>query len=212
MINNPSTDPSAETTRVARAIWAAMQTQSANNAKNFITKMAKEETAATLQEDTDIGDFAVGVRGTNNYFFAQNHDSDIYYIDSPFDFCFYFSLSFYHCVCSSFRVWTLFYSRVRMIVPNLMSCAPTPPTAETCWSWRKDREQWSAMEEWVTVFVFFLSGTLNLHWSRGNVNLYLFFILFSIQRSLVPWKMKRSSTRTTSCFWRASFWRRQERE
>uniref|UniRef100_A0A8C9Y009 UDP-glucose ceramide glucosyltransferase-like 1 n=1 Tax=Sander lucioperca TaxID=283035 RepID=A0A8C9Y009_SANLU len=52
MINNPSAAPSAEMSRLARAIWAAMQTQSANNAKNFITKLAKEETA-----------FAVGVRG-----------------------------------------------------------------------------------------------------------------------------------------------------
>ncbi|KAL3049428.1 hypothetical protein OYC64_008810 [Pagothenia borchgrevinki] len=60
MINNPSAAVSAETSRVARAIWAAMQTQSANNAKNFITKLAKEETAAALEEGADIGDFAVG--------------------------------------------------------------------------------------------------------------------------------------------------------
>uniref|UniRef100_W5LBU9 UDP-glucose ceramide glucosyltransferase-like 1 n=1 Tax=Astyanax mexicanus TaxID=7994 RepID=W5LBU9_ASTMX len=44
MINNPSENPSNSTTLIARAIWAAMQTQTANNAKNFITKMAKEET------------------------------------------------------------------------------------------------------------------------------------------------------------------------
>lgn len=60
MINNPSAAPSAETSRVARAIFAAMQTQSANNAKNFITKMAKEETAAALEKGVDIGEFAVG--------------------------------------------------------------------------------------------------------------------------------------------------------
>uniref|UniRef100_A0A4W6ECH1 UDP-glucose ceramide glucosyltransferase-like 1 n=1 Tax=Lates calcarifer TaxID=8187 RepID=A0A4W6ECH1_LATCA len=48
MINNPSDAPSS------------MQTQSANNAKNFITKMAKEETAAALQKGVDIGEFAVG--------------------------------------------------------------------------------------------------------------------------------------------------------
>ncbi|KAM7403318.1 hypothetical protein PAMA_003984 [Pampus argenteus] len=60
MINNPSAGPAAETSRVTRAIWAAMQTQSANNAKNFITKMAKEETAAALEKGVDIGDFAVG--------------------------------------------------------------------------------------------------------------------------------------------------------
>lgn len=62
MINNPSATPSADTTRVARAIWAAMQTQSANNAKNFITKLTKEETAAALQKGVEIGEFAVGVR------------------------------------------------------------------------------------------------------------------------------------------------------
>lgn len=62
MINNPSTGPSAETSRVARAIWAAMQTQSANNAKNFITKLAKEETAVALQKGNDVAEFAVGVR------------------------------------------------------------------------------------------------------------------------------------------------------
>lgn len=61
MINNPSADPSADTSRLTRAIWSAMQTQSANNAKNFITKMAKEETAAALEKGVDIGEFAVGV-------------------------------------------------------------------------------------------------------------------------------------------------------
>lgn len=65
MINNPSAAPSAETSRVARAIWAAMQTQTANNAKNFITKMSKEEAAVALEKGVDIGEFAVGVRGDN---------------------------------------------------------------------------------------------------------------------------------------------------
>uniref|UniRef100_A0A7N6BL73 UDP-glucose ceramide glucosyltransferase-like 1 n=1 Tax=Anabas testudineus TaxID=64144 RepID=A0A7N6BL73_ANATE len=60
MINNPSAAPSAETSRVARAIWAAMQTQTANNAKNFITKMSKEEAAVALEKGVDIGEFAVG--------------------------------------------------------------------------------------------------------------------------------------------------------
>uniref|UniRef100_A0A7N8X340 UDP-glucose glycoprotein glucosyltransferase 1 n=1 Tax=Mastacembelus armatus TaxID=205130 RepID=A0A7N8X340_9TELE len=58
MINNPSAGVSAETSRVARAIWAAMQTQTANNAKNFITKMAKEEAAAALEKGVDIREFA----------------------------------------------------------------------------------------------------------------------------------------------------------
>lgn len=61
MINNPSSNPSAETSRVARAIWSVMQTQSANNAKNFITKMSKEETAEALEKGVDVGEFAVGV-------------------------------------------------------------------------------------------------------------------------------------------------------
>lgn len=74
MINNPSAASSAETSRVARAIWAAMQTQSANNAKNFITKMAKEETAAALEKGVDIGEFAVGVRGGRLHMSKQDHD------------------------------------------------------------------------------------------------------------------------------------------
>lgn len=62
MINNPSAASSSDASRVARALWAAMQTQSANNAKNFITKLAKEETAAAVGQGADIGQFAVGVR------------------------------------------------------------------------------------------------------------------------------------------------------
>uniref|UniRef100_A0A8D2IJG0 UDP-glucose ceramide glucosyltransferase-like 1 n=1 Tax=Varanus komodoensis TaxID=61221 RepID=A0A8D2IJG0_VARKO len=45
VINNPSEDPANENTVIARAIWAALQTQTSNNAKNFITKLAKEENA-----------------------------------------------------------------------------------------------------------------------------------------------------------------------
>uniref|UniRef100_G3P6R3 UDP-glucose ceramide glucosyltransferase-like 1 n=1 Tax=Gasterosteus aculeatus aculeatus TaxID=481459 RepID=G3P6R3_GASAC len=62
-INNPAAAPSEETSRVARAIGAAMQTQSANNAKNFITKLAKEETAAALQKGADVGEFADAYEG-----------------------------------------------------------------------------------------------------------------------------------------------------
>lgn len=78
MINNPSADVSAETTRVTRAIWSAMQTQTANNAKNFITKMAKEETAAALQKGVDVGEFAVGVRGLHTES-KQDHVFFFYY-------------------------------------------------------------------------------------------------------------------------------------
>uniref|UniRef100_A0A4W6ECG5 UDP-glucose ceramide glucosyltransferase-like 1 n=1 Tax=Lates calcarifer TaxID=8187 RepID=A0A4W6ECG5_LATCA len=67
MINNPSDAPSS------------MQTQSANNAKNFITKMAKEETAAALQKGVDIGEFAVGVRGDRHFlFFLQGMDVSLF--------------------------------------------------------------------------------------------------------------------------------------
>lgn len=61
MINNPSNDPNSQNTVVAKAIWAALQTQTSNNAKNFITKMAKEETAKALEAGADILEFAVGV-------------------------------------------------------------------------------------------------------------------------------------------------------
>lgn len=62
MINNPSAALTSNNSQVARAIWAAMQTQSATNAKNFISKMAKEETAAALGTGADIGQFAGRVR------------------------------------------------------------------------------------------------------------------------------------------------------
>uniref|UniRef100_A0A8C2E455 UDP-glucose glycoprotein glucosyltransferase 1 n=1 Tax=Cyprinus carpio TaxID=7962 RepID=A0A8C2E455_CYPCA len=54
VINNPSENLANEKSLIARAIWAAMQTQTANNAKNFITKMAKEETAQALYGGRDI--------------------------------------------------------------------------------------------------------------------------------------------------------------
>ncbi|XP_077394510.1 UDP-glucose:glycoprotein glucosyltransferase 1 isoform X1 [Festucalex cinctus] len=76
-ISNPSAKPSAESSRVTRAIWAAMQTQSANNAKNFITKMAKEETAAALQKGTDVTEFAVGGMDVSSFKSAyESHKFD----------------------------------------------------------------------------------------------------------------------------------------
>uniref|UniRef100_A0A4W6E8G9 UDP-glucose ceramide glucosyltransferase-like 1 n=1 Tax=Lates calcarifer TaxID=8187 RepID=A0A4W6E8G9_LATCA len=62
------------TSRVTRAIWAAMQTQSANNAKNFITKMAKEETAAALQKGVDIGDFLFFLQGMDVSLFKSAYE------------------------------------------------------------------------------------------------------------------------------------------
>lgn len=61
MINNPSEDLSYENTQISRAIWAALQTQTSSSAKNFITKMAKEETAEALAAGADVGQFSVGV-------------------------------------------------------------------------------------------------------------------------------------------------------
>lgn len=60
MINNPSDAVTFENTRIGRALWSALQTQNSNNAKNFITKMAKEETAQALNSGADIAEFAVG--------------------------------------------------------------------------------------------------------------------------------------------------------
>ncbi|XP_039109134.1 UDP-glucose:glycoprotein glucosyltransferase 1 isoform X2 [Hyaena hyaena] len=60
MINNPSEDISYKNTLISRAIWAALQTQTSNSAKNFITKMAKEETAEALAAGADIAGFSVG--------------------------------------------------------------------------------------------------------------------------------------------------------
>lgn len=60
MINNPSQEISDSSTPVSRAIWAALQTQTSSSAKNFITKMVKEETAEALAVGVDIGEFSVG--------------------------------------------------------------------------------------------------------------------------------------------------------
>ncbi|KAG8445575.1 hypothetical protein GDO86_010376 [Hymenochirus boettgeri] len=65
MLNNPSEDPSAETTPIARAIWAALQTQNSNNAKNFITKIIKEENAMLIEAGSDPLEFAVGGMDTD---------------------------------------------------------------------------------------------------------------------------------------------------
>ncbi|KAL7990729.1 hypothetical protein Chor_014159 [Crotalus horridus] len=67
VINNPSEDPATETTIIARAIWAALQTQTSNNAKNFITKLLKEENAKMLEAGTDITEFAVGGMEINTF-------------------------------------------------------------------------------------------------------------------------------------------------
>ncbi|XP_023565444.1 UDP-glucose:glycoprotein glucosyltransferase 1 isoform X2 [Octodon degus] len=60
MINNPSKEISYEHTQISRAIWAALQTQTSNSAKNFITKMVKEDTSEALAAGADISEFSVG--------------------------------------------------------------------------------------------------------------------------------------------------------
>ncbi|KAJ6669183.1 hypothetical protein lerEdw1_007992 [Lerista edwardsae] len=67
MINNPSEEPDSKNTVIARAIWAALQTQTSNNAKNFITKLAKEENAKVLEAGADITEFAVGGMDINTF-------------------------------------------------------------------------------------------------------------------------------------------------
>uniref|UniRef100_A0A8C3TQV9 UDP-glucose ceramide glucosyltransferase-like 1 n=1 Tax=Catharus ustulatus TaxID=91951 RepID=A0A8C3TQV9_CATUS len=73
MINNPSEEPNSQNTIVAKAIWAALQTQTSNNAKNFITKMAKEETVKALEAGADILEFAVG--GMDTTIFKEAFES-----------------------------------------------------------------------------------------------------------------------------------------
>ncbi|XP_053315400.1 UDP-glucose:glycoprotein glucosyltransferase 1 isoform X2 [Spea bombifrons] len=65
MINNPGEDLSDENTRFGRAIWAALQTQNSNNAKNFITKIVKEENARLIEGGQDVVEFSVGGMDVN---------------------------------------------------------------------------------------------------------------------------------------------------
>nr|XP_014343631.1 PREDICTED: UDP-glucose:glycoprotein glucosyltransferase 1 [Latimeria chalumnae] len=67
IVNNPREDPTGENLPISRAIWAALLTQTANNAKNFITKMAKEETVKALEAGADIIEFAVGGMDISNF-------------------------------------------------------------------------------------------------------------------------------------------------
>uniref|UniRef100_UPI00398E35CF UDP-glucose:glycoprotein glucosyltransferase 1 isoform X2 n=1 Tax=Pristiophorus japonicus TaxID=55135 RepID=UPI00398E35CF len=86
LINNPSNEPTKENTVIARAIWATLNTQNINNAKNFITKLAKEETAKALAEGADIMEFAVG--GMDNVGFKKMFESlDLNFILSHSSFC-----------------------------------------------------------------------------------------------------------------------------
>uniref|UniRef100_A0A8C0J456 UDP-glucose ceramide glucosyltransferase-like 1 n=1 Tax=Chelonoidis abingdonii TaxID=106734 RepID=A0A8C0J456_CHEAB len=61
-------NPTSKNTVITRAIQAALQTQTSNNAKNFITKMAKEETAKALEAGADITEFAVGVSTCDGFY------------------------------------------------------------------------------------------------------------------------------------------------
>uniref|UniRef100_A0A4W3JNT5 UDP-glucose ceramide glucosyltransferase-like 1 n=1 Tax=Callorhinchus milii TaxID=7868 RepID=A0A4W3JNT5_CALMI len=86
LINNPSKEPTEENSVNARAIWATLKTQNINNAKNFITKMAKEETAKALSEGADIMEFAVGGMD-NEAFKAMFNSPDLSVILSHGSFC-----------------------------------------------------------------------------------------------------------------------------
>ncbi|XP_069752683.1 UDP-glucose:glycoprotein glucosyltransferase 1 isoform X2 [Narcine bancroftii] len=86
LINNPINEPTKENTVIARAIWAALKTQNVNNAKNFITKLTKEETARALAEGADVMEFAVG--GMENEEFKKTFESvDLDFILSHRSFC-----------------------------------------------------------------------------------------------------------------------------
>ncbi|XP_067851613.1 UDP-glucose:glycoprotein glucosyltransferase 1 isoform X2 [Heptranchias perlo] len=86
LINNPSREPTKENTVIARAIWATLNTQNVNNAKNFITKLAKEETAKALAEGADIMEFAVG--GMDNAGFEKMFERlNLDFILSHSSFC-----------------------------------------------------------------------------------------------------------------------------
>ncbi|MGH0151390.1 UNVERIFIED_CONTAM: hypothetical protein FKN15_020190 [Acipenser sinensis] len=73
MVNNPAEKAMPENSHIARAIWAAIQTQTANNAKNFITKLSKEDTAEAVESGADVADFAVG--GMDISLFKSAYDS-----------------------------------------------------------------------------------------------------------------------------------------
>ncbi|KAM8953224.1 UDP-glucose:glycoprotein glucosyltransferase 1 [Pelodytes ibericus] len=73
IVNNPSEDPSEEDTHIGRAIWAALQTQTSNNAKNFITKIIKEENARVVEAGQHVVEFAVGGMDVN--LFREAFDS-----------------------------------------------------------------------------------------------------------------------------------------
>ncbi|KAK2109211.1 UDP-glucose:glycoprotein glucosyltransferase 1 [Saguinus oedipus] len=64
---------SYENTQISRAIWAALQTQTSNAAKNFITKMAKEGAAEALAAGADIAEFSVGVFESSKMDFILSH-------------------------------------------------------------------------------------------------------------------------------------------
>ncbi|XP_033883583.3 UDP-glucose:glycoprotein glucosyltransferase 1-like isoform X1 [Acipenser ruthenus] len=73
MVNNPAEKATPENSHIARAIWAAIQTQTANHAKNFITKLSKEDTAEAVESGADVADFAVG--GMDIGLFKSAYDS-----------------------------------------------------------------------------------------------------------------------------------------
>uniref|UniRef100_A0A8C4X676 UDP-glucose ceramide glucosyltransferase-like 1 n=1 Tax=Erpetoichthys calabaricus TaxID=27687 RepID=A0A8C4X676_ERPCA len=102
MINNPTENPSMNNSHVARAMWAAVQTQTANNAKNFITKLSKEETAEALELGADITHFSVG--GMDIDLFKSAYES--------------FKLDFLHSHASFCKDVLKFRSGQRAVISN----------------------------------------------------------------------------------------------
>uniref|UniRef100_A0A4W4FIS8 UDP-glucose ceramide glucosyltransferase-like 1 n=1 Tax=Electrophorus electricus TaxID=8005 RepID=A0A4W4FIS8_ELEEL len=86
VINNPTESPSNGTALIGLAIWAAMQTQTANNAKNFITKLTKEETARALYTGADPADFAVGGMDVS-LFMSVYQSSKVNFLLAHADYC-----------------------------------------------------------------------------------------------------------------------------
>ena len=72
VIHNPSTAPNKETHWLARAVYAAQETQNRNFAKNFITKLLKENNYDSISKgSTKVQDFEVNV-STEIFCFISN--------------------------------------------------------------------------------------------------------------------------------------------
>lgn len=209
MINNPSSGPAAETSRVTRAVWVAMQTQSANNAKNFITKMAKEETAAALQAGADIGDFAVGVSsGSRTYLSTSGVVAPVVQENPP--------------VVNTVTIFGSVLLPLYLFFPqgmdvSLFKSAYESPKydfllshAAYCQDVLKLKKGQRAVISNGRVSQDLESPTSYqikfVHVNKCSQLMQQFnpMLLFPVPRSSAPWRMTKCLTRTTSSCWRAS--------